>query len=180
MTRKGFTVWFTGLPGSGKSTLARLLKEELSKRDETSEILDGDEIRKHLTKGLGYSRADREENIRRIAFVSSLLTKVGGIAVTAAISPYQESRFQARQVIQDFFEVFVDCPIEVCIQRDPKGLYAKANRGDIQNFTGVSDPYEKPTNPELTLHTNTHSPEECIRLLLDKLEDLQYLPKISR
>ncbi len=179
MTRKGFTVWFTGLSGSGKSTLARLLKEELSKRHEVSEILDGDEIRKHLTKGLGYSRADREENIRRIAFVASLLTNVGGIAITAAISPYGNSRSYARQVIHNFFEVFVDCPLEICIQRDPKGLYAKATRGDIQNFTGISDPYESPQNPELTLCTNDYSPEECIRLLLRKLEEQKFLPTVS-
>ena len=175
MNKHGFVVWFTGLPGSGKSTLARHLKEALQQQGLRSEILDGDEIRKRLTKGLGYSRADREENINRIAFVAGLLARVGGIAITAAISPYRTSRDQARKEIPNFIEVHVQCPLEECIRRDPKGLYAKASRGEIQNFTGISDPYEEPQNPEITLLTDQQTPEECIQVILKKLKDLRLL-----
>jgi adenylyl-sulfate kinase len=180
MNKHGFVVWFTGLPGSGKSTLARLLKEALQQQGLRSEILDGDEIRKRLTKGLGYSRADREENINRIAFVAGLLARVGGVAITAAISPYRTSRDQARKEIPNFIEVHVQCPLEECIRRDPKGLYAKATRGEIQNFTGISDPYEEPQNPEITLLTDQQTPEECIQLILKKLKDLRLIfPTLS-
>jgi len=176
MNKDGFVVWFTGLPGSGKSTLARLLKEVLQQQGVRSEILDGDEIRKRLTKGLGYSRADREENINRIAFVAGLLARVGAVAITAAISPYRTSRDQARKEIPNFIEIHVQCPLEECIRRDPKGLYAKATRGEIQNFTGISDPYEEPQNPEILLLTDQQTPEECIRVILKYLEDFQLLP----
>jgi len=175
MNKHGFVVWFTGLPGSGKSTLARLLKEALQQQGLRSEILDGDEIRKRLTKGLGYSRADREENINRIAFVAGLLAQVGAVAITAAISPYRTSRDQARKEIPNFIEVHVQCPLEECIRRDPKGLYAKATRGEIQNFTGISDPYEEPQNPEITLLTDQQTPEECIQVILKKLKDLRLI-----
>jgi len=175
MNKHGFVVWFTGLPGSGKSTLAKLLKETLLKKGLISEILDGDEIRQRLTKGLGYSRADREENINRIAFVAGLLARVGAIAITAAISPYRTSRDKARKEIPNFIEVHVRCPIEECIRRDPKGLYAKATRGEILNFTGISDPYEEPHNPEITLFTNQQTPEECIGVILKKLEEFRLI-----
>ena len=179
MNQEGFTIWFTGLPGSGKSTLAQHLKEHFKNMDLASEILDGDEIRTRLTKDLGYTRTDREENIRRIAYVAKLINRVGGIAITAAISPYQTSRTEARSEIQNFVEVFVQCPLEVCIQRDPKGLYAKARRGEILNFTGVSDPYEEPTSPEIILQTDQHSPEECIHQISEKLSELQFLPRTT-
>jgi adenylyl-sulfate kinase len=172
MRKKGFTVWFTGLSGSGKSTLAKM---ELTRRGVLSEILDGDEIRKRLTKGLGFSRADRAENINRIAFVAGMISKVGGVAVTAAISPYREAREKARKEIQNFVEVYVKCPIEVCMKRDPKGLYAKALRGEIQNFTGVSDPYEEPSDPEIIVHSSMQSPQESNHLIIQKLEELGYL-----
>jgi adenylyl-sulfate kinase len=183
MRKKGFTVWFTGLSGSGKSTLAKMLNEELTRRGVLSEILDGDEIRKRLTKGLGFSRADRAEisradraeNINRIAFVAGMISKVGGVAVTAAISPYREAREKARKEIQNFVEVYVKCPIEVCMKRDPKGLYAKALRGEIQNFTGVSDPYEEPSDPEIIVHSSMQSPQESNHLIIQKLEELGYL-----
>ena len=175
MRKKGFTVWFTGLSGSGKSTLAKLLSEELTRRGVLSEILDGDEIRKWLTKGLGFSRADRVENIYRIAFVAGMISRVGGVAVTAAISPYREAREKARKEIQNFVEVYVKCPIEVCIERDPKGLYGKALRGEILNFTGVSDPYEEPSDPEIIVQSSLQSPQESNRFIIQKLEELGYL-----
>ena len=175
MRKKGFTVWSTGLSGSGKSTLAKMLNVELTRRGVLSEILDGDEIRKRLTKGLGFSRADRTENINRIAFVAGMISKVGGVAVMTAISPYREAREKARKEIQNFVEVYVKCPIEVCIQRDPKGLYAKALRGEIQNFTGVSDPYEEPSDPEIIVYSSMQSPQESNRLIIQKLEKLGYL-----
>lgn len=179
MNQEGFTIWLTGLPGSGKSTLARLIKEHFKKLDVASEILDGDEIRTRLTKDLGYSRTDREENIRRIAYVAKLITRVGGIAITAAISPYRTSREQARSEIPNFIEVYVQCPVEVCIKRDPKGLYAKAQRGEILNFTGISDPYEAPVSPEISLQTDQHSPEECLQQIFEKLTELQLLPSMA-
>ncbi len=175
MAQSGFTIWFTGLPGSGKSTLALLLQEYFNNLGVLSEILDGDEIRARLTKDLGYTRVDREENIRRISYVAKLINRVGGIAITAAISPYRTARQHARFEITNFVEVYVQCPLEVCIERDPKGLYAKAQRGEILNFTGVSDPYEEPISPEIILETNLYSPKECIAKISEKLHDLKLL-----
>ena len=170
----GFTVWFTGLPGAGKSTLARMLAERLKQHELPVQILDGDEVRKRLTKGLGFSREDREENIRRIAYVAKLLTNIGGIVVVAAISPYLNSRKEARAEIKNFVEVFVQCPLTTCMERDPKGLYAKANRGEIINFTGISDPYEPPENPEIIVHTGQENPEDSLKRILDGLGKLDY------
>ena len=171
----GFTVWFTGLPGAGKSTLSKMLGEKLKQFDLPVQILDGDEVRKRLTKGLGFSHEDREENIRRIAYVAKLITDIGGIAIVAAISPYLTSRAEARAEIKNFVEVFVQCPLQTCIHRDPKGMYAKARKGEITNFTGISDPYEPPEKPEIMVRTDQEQPEESLRSILMGLFKLGFI-----
>ena len=171
----GFTVWFTGLPSAGKSTLARMLEEALRQRGWRVEVLDGDEVRERLSRGLGFSKADRDENIRRIAYVAKLITRCGGVAVTCAISPYRALREEARQEIGRFVEVYVQCPLDVCIARDVKGLYAKALRGEVPAFTGVSDPYEEPLTPEVTVETDRERPEESLAKILRRLEELGFL-----
>jgi len=176
MRRQGFTVWFTGLPSSGKSTLAGMLQKKLLELGFPVEILDGDEVRQRLNQGLGFSKEDREENLRRISYVAKLLSRVGAVAITAAISPYQKSRDQARSDIEHFVEVYINCPVEECIRRDVKGLYAKAIQGKVQNFTGVSDPYEPPTRSEITVYTDRESPEESLQKILDGLIALRYIP----
>jgi len=176
---EGFTIWFTGLSGSGKSTLANLLVQRFKEMERYVELLDGDEIRTNLSQGLGFSKADRDANIQRIAFVAKLLSRNGVIAITAAISPYRATRDAARSQIRRFVEVFVDCPLEVCEQRDVKGLYAKARSGEIKQFTGISDPYEAPENPEVVIHTNLESPEESVQHILDRLVELGHLPEIE-
>jgi adenylyl-sulfate kinase len=176
---KGFTVWFTGLPGAGKTTLARLLEGKLRQLGLQVEVLDGDEVRKRLTKGLGFTREDREENIRRIAYVANLLSKVGAVAIVAAISPYAQSREKVRTEIENFVEVFVKCSLETCIERDPKGLYAKAQRGEISHFTGISDPYEEPKNPEIIVETDQEQPDECLMKILSQLEKLDLLKQFT-
>jgi adenylyl-sulfate kinase len=172
----GFTVWFTGLSGSGKSTIAELLCEELERRGVRWELLDGDVVRTHLSKGLGFSREDRDTNILRIGWVAERLTYHGVAAVCSAISPYRAIRDEVRKHVGRFVEVFVDCPLEECIRRDRKGLYAKALSGEIPNFTGVSDPYEPPESPEVILDTDRDSPKECLGQLMIELEQLGYLP----
>lgn len=172
---EGLTVWFTGLSGAGKSTLANLLAERLEDIGRKVELLDGDEIRKNLSSGLGFSKADRDANIRRIAFVAKLLSRNGVVAITAAISPYREIRDEARRDIRNFVEVFVDCPLEICELRDVKGLYARARAGEIAHFTGISDPYEPPITPEVTLHTDRETPEESVEKIMTALGELGYL-----
>ncbi len=158
---KGFTLWFTGLSGAGKTTISKLVEEELQQRRNRLEILDGDVVRENLSKGLGFSKEDRDTNIRRIAFVADLLSRNGVPVITAAISPYREIRDEARELMGDrFIEVFVKASVEACIERDPKGLYKKALAGEIKEFTGVSDPYEEPLDPEIVLDTEAESPEE--------------------
>jgi adenylylsulfate kinase len=175
--QQGFTVWFTGLPSSGKSTLAGMLFAELEARGLKVELLDGDVVRTNLSKGLGYSREDRDTNILRIGWVAERLTRHGVAVIVSAISPYRETRDQVRKQVGDFVEVFVSCPVEECARRDVKGLYEKAMRGEITEFTGVSDPYEPPASPEVTVETDRSTPEECIELILDRLGDLGYLNK---
>lgn len=172
---EGLTIWFTGLSGAGKSTVATLLAERLKGMGRRVELLDGDEVRKNLSSGLGFSKADRDANIRRIAFVAKLLSRNGVVAITAAISPYREIRDEARREIRHFVEVFVDCPLDVCEQRDVKGLYQKARSGEIQQFTGISDPYEPPLHSEVTLHTDQETPEQSVDQILTKLGEMGYL-----
>lgn len=175
MKEKGVTLWFTGLSGSGKSTLANILVQRLRNAGRNVELLDGDEVRTNLTADLGFSKADRDENIKRITFVAKLLSRNGVIVITAAISPYQEARDRARAAIDDFVEVFVDCPLEVCIDRDVKGLYAKAIAGEIPHFTGISDPYEPPKDAEIVIRSHEVSPEDGASDILNRLAELGYL-----
>ncbi len=172
---RGCVIWFTGLSGSGKTTIAHLVEEKLLDAGVPVEILDGDVVRENLSKGLGFSKEDRDTNIRRIAFVAHLLQRNGVFVITAAISPYREIRDEARAMIKDFVEVFADAPIEVCEERDVKGLYAKARAGEIKGFTGVDDPYEAPSSPEVVCATDRESVEESAQKVIDKLIELKYL-----
>jgi adenylylsulfate kinase len=172
---KGFTLWFTGLPCSGKSTLANIVARELTRRGRLVDILDGDEVRTHLTKGLGFSKEDRDTNIRRIGWVCAKISRHGGIAISAAISPYRNIRDENRSLVEKeatFVEVFVDTPLEVCIQRDVKGMYKKALAGEMKNFTGIDDPYEPPLNPELVIKTSEESEQHSAQRILQKLEQM--------
>jgi len=175
MSQQGFTIWFTGLSGAGKSTLSEAIEERLKARGRRVEILDGDIVRTHLSKGLGFSREDRDTNIKRIAFVCGLLTRNGVICISAAIAPYREARQWARQEIGTFVEVYVNCPIEVCRQRDVKGLYKLVDEGKITGFTGVDDPYEEPEHPELIVETSKESIQESVERIFARLEELGYL-----
>jgi len=172
---KGFTIWFTGLSGAGKSTLSEAIEEHLKARGRNVEILDGDIVRTHLSKGLGFSKEDRDTNIKRIAFVCGLLSRNGVACISAAISPYRETRAWARDHIGNFIEVFVKCPINVCRQRDVKGLYKLADEGKIKGFTGVDDPYEEPEHPELIVETDKETVQESVARIFAKLEELGYL-----
>lgn len=174
MEHKGCTLWFTGLSGSGKTTLARAVEQELSARGMKVEILDGDIVRQNLSKGLGFSKEDRDTNIRRIGFVCNLLSRNNVIAIGAAISPYREIRDEVRANTAHFVEVYVECPLDVLIERDIKGLYKKALAGEIQNFTGISDPYEPPLTAEIVVNSGTQSVEESAQIILRKLEELGY------
>jgi adenylylsulfate kinase len=176
---KGCTIWMTGLSGSGKSTLAVALEKALLDRGVRSFVLDGDNVRHGLNKDLGFSPADRNENIRRIGEVAKLFTEAGLINATAFISPYRADRDQVRKIMAagDFIEVFVSCSVAVCEERDPKGLYKKARAGQIPEFTGISAPYEEPSNPELTLHTDRESEAESLGIVLDYLEEHGYIGK---
>jgi len=174
---KGFTLWFTGLSGAGKTTISHIVERELRDRGSRIEVLDGDVVRENLSKGLGFSKEDRDTNIRRIAFVADLLSRNGVPVITAAISPYREIRDEARELMGDrFIEVFVKASVEVCAERDVKGLYEKAFKGEIKEFTGVSDPYEPPLSPELTLDTEHDSAEEDAAKVLSLLEERQLIP----
>ena len=175
MANTGFTIWFTGLSGAGKSTLSQIIEKRLRDRGRNVEVLDGDIVRTHLSKGLGFSREDRDTNIKRIAFVCSLLTRNGVICISAAIAPYREAREWARKEIGDFVEVYLKCPIEVCRQRDVKGLYKLVDEGKLKGFTGVDDPYEEPENPELVIETDKETVEESVARIFARLEELGYL-----
>jgi adenylylsulfate kinase len=173
---RGFTLWFTGLSGAGKTTISEIVEKELRERFGKVEVLDGDIVRTNLSKGLGFSREDRDTNILRIGFVAELLTRNGVGVIVSAISPFKEAREEVRRNIgEDFIEVYVDAPLEVCAERDVKGLYKKAFAGEIGQFTGVSDPYEPPAAPELHIKTDEEEPHESARRVMAKLDELGYL-----
>jgi adenylyl-sulfate kinase len=172
---RGFTVWFTGLSGSGKTVIADELAKRLVKKGIMVQRLDGDIVRQGLTRDLGFSKKDRDLNIERVTFVAELLTKNGVATVVSFISPYREAREKARARIKDFIEVFLRCPLETCISRDVKGLYKKALAGEIKEFTGVSDPYEEPTDPELVLDTDRETVNDCVKRVLDHLSKAGYI-----
>ncbi len=177
MDNKGFTLWFTGLSGAGKSTLAQYLTPILRERGVKVEVLDGDEIRENLSKGLGFSKEDRDTNIRRIGYVANMLSRNGCGAITAAISPYTSVRDEIREKCQaTFVEVYVHAPLATVEERDTKGLYKKARAGEIKNFTGISDPYEAPENPEVLVDTSKESIEESAQKVLDFLGQKGLLP----
>jgi adenylylsulfate kinase len=178
--QKGFTVWFTGLSGAGKSTLAEMLFHELRRRDLKVELLDGDVVRTNLSRGLGFSKEDRDTNILRIGFVANLLTRNGVATIVSAISPYRDARNQCRAQIRDFVEVFVHATVEECARRDVKGLYQKALSGEIKGFTGVSDPYEPPQSPEIYVDTMTQSPDESMGLILSQLVEMGFIANGQR
>jgi adenylyl-sulfate kinase len=177
MEQKGFTLWFTGLSGAGKTTLARLVEAELLSRGHRVEVLDGDIIRTNLSKGLGFSKEDRDTNIRRIGFVCNLLTRNGVVAIAAAISPYREVRDELRSDIGSFVEVYVKCPIDVLAERDVKGLYKRALAGELKNFTGVDDPYEAPVAPEVLVETDSDTAEISAAQIIARLEELSLVSR---
>jgi adenylylsulfate kinase len=175
----GFTLWFTGLSGSGKSTIAHVIGPELDKRGLVVEYLDGDSVRQHLSKGLGFSKEDRDTNIERIGWVASRLTRQGGAVIAAAISPYRKTRAKARELVEEFgrfVEVYIATSLDECARRDVNGLYAKAFAGEIKGFTGVDDPYEAPESPEIVVETEGRTPEESAEVVIAKLEELGLIP----
>lgn len=177
--QQGFTLWFTGLPCSGKSTLAQLVSQELERRGIGVEVLDGDAVRGRLSKGLGFSRADRDENIRRIGFVCGLLSRHGVAAIGAAISPYRASRDEIRASTGKFVEVYVKASLATCIARDVKGMYKKALAGEIRNFTGIDDPYEPPLNAEIVIDTENATPAACLARIVGRLEEIGLLARVA-
>ena len=173
LNQKARTIWFTGLSGSGKSTLANEIEKRLVAMGKHTMLLDGDNVRMGLNKNLGFSEADRIENIRRIAETSKLMNDAGLIVLTSFISPFTRDRRNAKDIIgEDFIEVYISTPIEVCEQRDVKGLYKKARRGEIENFTGINSPYEEPENPDITVDTSKHTIDECVDIIMEKLSPL--------
>jgi adenylylsulfate kinase len=176
----GFTLWFTGLSGAGKTTISKLIEDTLRERRQRLEILDGDVVRENLSKGLGFSKEDRDTNIRRIAFVADLLSRNGVPVITAAISPYRETRREARELMGErFVEVWVKASVETCAERDVKGLYAKAFSGEIKEFTGVSDPYEDPEHAEIVVHTEDQEPAESAAQIIAYLEERKLIPSAT-
>jgi adenylyl-sulfate kinase len=179
LVSEGFTLWFTGMSGAGKSTISTIVEQRLRQRGQRVELLDGDVVRTNLSKGLGFSKEDRDENIRRIGFVCQLLSRNGVAAIAAAISPYRDVRDEVRSRIGNFVEVYVECPLDTLVERDVKGLYRKAIAGEIKNFTGVSDPYEAPLNPEVVVLTHEETPDQSAGKILATLERLGYLPSTN-
>ncbi|MFZ0342011.1 MAG: adenylyl-sulfate kinase [Gaiellaceae bacterium] len=174
----GFVLWFTGLSGAGKTTIASNIEPELERRGFVVDHLDGDIVRTHLSKGLGFSKEDRDTNIARIGWVASRLARAGAVVIVSAISPYEELRRHARSLVEQhapFVEIFVATPLEECARRDPKGLYAAAFAGEIEEFTGVSAPYEEPLEPELRLETTGRTPTESAATVIDRLEELNLI-----
>jgi len=180
MEGKGLTLWFTGLSGAGKTTLARMIETELRNRGHKVEVLDGDVVRTNLSKGLGFSKEDRDTNIRRIGFVCNLLARNDVVAIAAAISPYRDIREEVRRDTTRFVEVFVKCPIDVLAERDVKGLYKKAMAGEIKHFTGIDDPYEEPLAPDILVETDKEIPEQSAARIIARLEALQYITATTR
>lgn len=180
MEHQGFTLWFTGLSGAGKTTVSQVIAKELRARGMKVEVLDGDVVRENLSKGLGFSKEDRDTNIRRIGWVCEVLTRNGVVAIAAAISPYREIRDENRAKIGRFVEVYAECPIPVLAERDVKGLYKKALAGEIKNFTGVDDPYEPPLTPEVVYHSDREMVEESAQKILNKLEEMGYIPVMEK
>lgn len=178
MQQRGVTVWFTGLSGAGKTTISQGVEKELRSLGYQLEVLDGDIVRQNLTKGLGFSKEDRDENIRRIGFVSHLLTRNGVIVLVSAIAPYREIREEVRNRIGDFVQVYVNAPLEVCEERDVKGLYKKARAGEIKNFTGIDDPYEAPLTPDIECSTKDETEAESIAKVLQYLKDKGYITQV--
>lgn len=176
MERKGLIIWLTGLSGAGKTTIAKGLERELRERSCLVEVLDGDVVRANLSKGLGFSREDRELHIRRLGFVANMLSRNNVVAIVAAISPYQGARDELRRTTENFIEIYVNAPLEVCESRDVKGLYAMARAGEIRAFTGIDDPYEEPLNPDIVCYTSKESVEESIAKVTTELERLHYIP----
>jgi len=176
MEHKGFTLWFTGLSGSGKSVIADTVAEELKRMGMKVERLDGDIVRKSLTKDLGFTEEDRNMNIERVTFVAKLLTRNGVAVLCSFISPYNKIRAYSRKEIGDYILVYVKCSLEVCEQRDPKGMYKKARAGEIKNFTGVDHPFEEPDNPDIIIETDKQTIEECKNTILISLKKMGYLP----
>ncbi|MDA0322413.1 MAG: adenylyl-sulfate kinase [Verrucomicrobia bacterium] len=177
MKQKGFTLWFTGLSGAGKTTLSNAVEKELRRLELNVEHLDGDIVRKYLSRDLGFTKEDRGKNIERVTFVASLLTKYGVATLVSFISPYREKREEAREMIGNFVEVYVKCPLEVCEERDVKGLYEKARKGEIDYFTGITDPYEEPENADVVVDTNELNETQCAEAVLDHLEKAGYIDR---
>jgi adenylylsulfate kinase len=175
MKQRGATIWLTGLSGAGKTTITQALEQKLQAGGYEIEVLDGDVVRTNLTKGLGFSKADRDENIRRIGFVANLLTRHGVIVLVSAISPYREIREEVRKRIGNFVEVFVNAPLNVCEERDVKGLYQQARKGEIKGFTGIDDPYEAPLSPEVECRTDLEEVEESVAKVWEKLVEMSYI-----
>jgi adenylyl-sulfate kinase len=178
-TLNGATIWFTGLPSSGKSTIAREVYRRLLGRGVLVELLDGSEVRESLSRGLGFSRADREEHIRRIGYVAKLLSRNGVLAICAAVSPFRATRDEVRRNTPRFVEVYVDCPVDVAERRDTEGWYARARRGEVEDFTGVNAPYEPPEAPEVHIHADRESAENAADSVVRKLEEMQLVPTAS-
>lgn len=175
MEQRGVTIWFTGLSGAGKTTISQQVDAKLREQGYKVEVLDGDIVRTNLTKGLGFSKEDRDENIRRIGFVAHLLTRNDVIVIVSAISPYRDIRDEVRQRIGNFVEVFVNAPLNVCESRDVKGLYQKARAGEIKGFTGIDDPYEEPLHPEVECRTDLETLDESLTKVFSRLKELGYL-----
>lgn len=173
--QRGVTLWFTGLPSSGKSTIARLVERQFKKWKLKTELLDGDVVRTHLTKGLGFSKEDRDANVKRIGFVCQLLTRNDVAAIASAVSPYRDARDQVRRMVGNFVEIFVKTSVDECQKRDVKGLYQKARAGELKGMTGVDDPYEEPLNPEIICETENETPEQSAAKVINRLESLGYI-----
>ena len=175
--RNSFTIWLTGKPSAGKTTAAQLLAERFREAGAKVEVLDGDAMRTHLCKDLGFTKEDRDENIRRIGFVCELLSSHGIIAIAACVSPYRAARAEVRARIPNFVEVYVECPVEVLVERDTKGLYKKALAGQVLHFTGISDPYEPPLDPEITIHSSKETPEQSVERIWETLTRRSLIPR---